>query len=146
MTLTPTQWWLIAAVLLFILEVITPGFVLANVAIGAAGAAAVAALGGDIIVQITAFCAVCLLSFFTVRPLMQRVAFSNQAKVASGVAALVGATAIVREAITMPLGGRVVVNGDDWHAVSDDGRDIEATATVMILRVDSTTLIVRRVE
>jgi membrane-bound ClpP family serine protease len=46
----------------------------------------------------------------------------------------------------MPLGGRVVVNGDDWHAVSDDGQDIEATATVMILRVESTTLIVRRAE
>lgn len=144
MMLTPTQWWLIAAVILFILEVITPGFVLANLALGAAGAALVAAFDGGVIAQISAFCGVCLVSFFTVRPIMQRVAFKNQAKVASGIDALIGTTGYVREAIAMPLGGRVRVQGDDWHAVSEDGINIAAEVQVEIVRVDSTTLIVRR--
>jgi len=144
LSLSPTQWWLIAAVLLFILEVITPGFVLANLALGAMGAAAVAALDGGMIAQVTAFCIVCLVSFFTVRPFMQRVAFKNAASARSGVDALVGAIGLVREAITMPLGGRIVVQGDDWHAISEDGKSIDAQSSVEILRVESTTLVVRK--
>lgn len=143
MELTPAQWWLIAAIVLFILEVLTPGFVLANLAIGAMAAAGAAALGGGAIAQAASFCVACLISFFTVRPIMQRVAFGNAARTRTGTEALIGVTAVVRQRISMPLGGRVAVHGDDWHAITENGADVAEEQQVVVCRVDSTTLIVR---
>jgi len=143
MELTPAQWWLIAAIVLFILEVLTPGFVLANLALGAMAAAGAAALGGGAITQAASFCVACLISFFTVRPFMQRVAFGNAARMRTGTEALIGATAVVRQRISMPLGGRVQVGGDDWSARSENDLDIAEGQAVEVIRVESTVLIVR---
>jgi membrane protein implicated in regulation of membrane protease activity len=142
--MSPSQLWLIAAIVLFILEIITPGFVLANLGVAAIGAAVAAWLGGDLLVQVITFVVLCLISFFTVRPLLQRT-LRNDKTTLTGVNALAGRLVKVTEPIPGNLeAGRVQVDGDSWRALSNSSEAIEQGAVVRILRVDSTTVYVER--
>lgn len=141
--MTHLQYWLIAAIVLFLLEILTPGFVLANFAVGALGGALVAWLGFDVPAQVGGFVVMCIVSFITVRPLIQRFIYRNQARTATNTDALLGTTAIVTDTILQdPLGGRVQVGGDNWHAISVDGGEISVGQRVRIERIESTTLFV----
>lgn len=142
--MSPAQYWFVAAIVLFILEVITPGFVLANIGVAALAAGLAAVLDASFAIQIVVFVLTGLLSFVTLRPVMHRLIGKNQARAATGVAALPGATGVVTEAIPAGItGGRVRIQGDDWHAVTTGG-PIAVGETVVVERVDSTTLIVAR--
>jgi membrane protein implicated in regulation of membrane protease activity len=56
----------------------------------------------------------------------------------------VGKTGRVSERIDRAANtGRVIVEGDDWRAVSENDVPIESGARVEIIRVDSTILLVR---
>lgn len=142
--MTHEQYWLIAAIVLFILEIVTPGFVLANLGVAAMASAVTAWAGGGITIQVIVFGIVCVISFVTLRPLMQRFIYRNQAKVRTGADAVVGKQGIVTEEIRRsPVGGRVQVGGDNWHAEAEDGGVIEKDMRIEVVAVDSTTLLVR---
>ena len=59
--------------------------------------------------------------------------------------ALIGRQAIVSEDIKPVVGGRVKVDGDDWKAVTADGKSIEAGKVVKILKLDSVILTVEEI-
>jgi membrane protein implicated in regulation of membrane protease activity len=143
--MTHEQYWFVASIALFILEIITPGFVLANFGVACLASAAAAWLGATVPVQVMVFVIVCIISFVTLRPLMQRFIYRNQARARTGTEALVGQMGLVTEAIIeAPVGGRVQLGGDNWHAVADDGLPIPRDTRIVVIRVDSTTLVVRR--
>jgi membrane protein implicated in regulation of membrane protease activity len=144
--MTPLQYWLIAAIVLFLLEIITPGFVLANFAVGALGGAAMAWMGFGVTAQIIGFVIVCLVSFVTVRPLINRFIYRNQARVATNVQAIIGTTGVVTDAIGVPpLGGRVQIGGDNWHALAVDGSEIAIGERVRVDAIESTTILVSQI-
>ena len=63
----------------------------------------------------------------------------------SGVEALIGRTAIVEEDIVPETNsGRVAIDGDRWKAVSEDGNNIMKGEKVVVLKVDSIILTVRK--
>ena len=143
MDLTPAQLWIIAGVILFIAEIITPGFVLANFGVGAFAGAIAAWLGADTQVQMIVFAITCLVSFFTVRPLLSKTMLKKGEQTPTGTAAIVGRVAIVTDDIPEPPNaGRVKLDGDSWRAMSDSGAPIKTDTTVTIIRVESTTVIV----
>lgn len=111
------QLWLVAAFILFALEVLTPGFILACFGVGALVAIPVAALGLSWLVQIIAFCVGSLLALWLLQPLMCRWFQSHDTK--TGMDALIGRRVFVSEEI-LPgdAGGRVAVDGDSWRAVA----------------------------
>ena len=102
------QLWLVAAFILFALEVLTPGFILACFGVGALVAIPVAALGLSWLVQIIAFCIGSLLALWLLQPLMCRWFQSHDTK--TGMDALIGRRVFVSEEI-LPgdAGGRVAV-------------------------------------
>lgn len=143
--MTPAQTWLVVAIVLFILEIITPGFVLANVAVAAMAAAIAAWLDASFTVQTIVFAVTCLISFFTVRPLLHKMFPPSQSSVPTGVDALPGRVAIVTDGIGVPpYTGRVQIDGDSWSARSSNDIPIEVGTSVRIVRVESTTLVVER--
>lgn len=138
------QTWFVVAIVLFILEIITPGFVLANLGVAALASALAAYLGASMTVQVIVFGLVCIISFVTLRPLMNTYIYRNQARARTGADAVVGQLGIVTDTIhEAPVGGRVQVGGDNWHALADGGGVIAMASKVDVVRVDSTTLIVR---
>lgn len=138
--------WVIAALILVVVEIFTTGFAVICLAIGALAAAVDAACGGGAEGQLIWFAAATLLAFVFVRPLLVK-AFrkSGGRERLSGVDALKGREAIVSEHISASDNtGRVAVDGDDWKAVSVDGADIGKGEKVTIESVDSVVLTVRR--
>lgn len=143
--MTPEQYWFVAAIVLFILEIITPGFVLANFGVACLVSAGAAWIGAPVTAQVIVFVIVCVVSFVTLRPLMHRFIYRNQARARTGVHALVGQVGVVTDQIReAPIGGRVQVGGDNWHALAEDGSAIATESRVVVVRVESATMIVRQ--
>ena len=102
--------WLIAAVLLGILEVVSLDFVLIMLAAGALAGAAAAALGAPFIVQAGAAAGVAVLGILAVRPIALKHLRSGPAAL-TGVDALIGQKATVVEEVTSDA-GRVKIGGE----------------------------------
>ncbi len=138
------QIWIIIAVLLFIVEVFIPTFFAASLAIGSLAAAIFSFLGFGIEIQLIAFSLGTLAIFFAIRPFMFKYAHKRNGQVETNVDALIGKTAKVIVTIDNSKNeGRVVFEGDDWKAETENNDILEPGRKVEILKVDSTLLIVK---
>ena len=138
------QIWLIAAIVLVIVEILTAGFGSVCFAVGAGLAALAAGLGLSITWQIIIFAAVSLLTFIFLRPIVMRFLDKKSKDVRTNAEALIGRKAVVSERIDASQHtGRVAIDGDDWKAVSVDGSVIEKGTEVEILKLDSIILTVK---
>lgn len=104
--------WLIAAAAMLLVEMFTPGFLLACLAVGAVGAAAAAALGWSIELQLSLFSAFSVLSLWLLRPLLRTWLSANGAKTNQD--ALIGAVGRVESDVKMGERGYVKIDGDSW--------------------------------
>ena len=139
------QIWLIVAIVLVILEIMTAGFGVICFAIGAVFSALVAGLGGNITWQIVVFAVVSLLTFIFLRPVVIRFLDKKSKDVKTNADAIIGRKGVVSERIDAEHHtGRVAVDGDDWKAVSEDGSVIEKGVTVEIVKLDSIILTVKQ--
>ncbi|MCB0815280.1 MAG: NfeD family protein [Flavobacteriales bacterium] len=138
-------WWAGAAILLLIAEIFVPGFFLLCLGIGCAGGSVAAALGGGEGVQLLAFSAASLASFFALRPLLIK-RFWKDGGLRTNADALVGRRARVTQDFDPALRlGRVAIDGDDWRAECTVDRMLRTGDLVQVLRVESNTLIVEPV-
>ena len=120
--------WLIAAAILLVLEVFTPGFLLACLAVGAAGASAGAALGWSIEIQLVLFSIFSGLSLWLLRPLLRTWFAATGAK--TNYDALIGAVGRVESTVTAGHRGYVKIDGDSWAFEAE--RDFAADTKVRI--------------
>jgi membrane protein implicated in regulation of membrane protease activity len=133
--------WIVAAVLLAIGEVLTPGaFFLSPVAL-AAGAAAIVALVAGGVASTIVFIVAALLSLAVLRPIARRHVRMPQIT-RTGTDALIGRKAVVTRRVDA-AGGRVRIGGEEWSARSylDDGVYAEG-ATVDVVRIEGATALV----
>jgi membrane protein implicated in regulation of membrane protease activity len=133
--------WIVAAVLLAIGEVLTPGaFFLGPVAVAAGAAAIVAHVAGGVVSTI-AFIILALLSLAVLRPIARRHVRMPQL-MRTGTDALVGRKAVVTKRVDA-AGGRVRIGGEEWtaRAYLEDGVYAEG-ATVDVVRIDGATALV----
>ncbi|HLX18652.1 MAG TPA: NfeD family protein [Gaiellaceae bacterium] len=134
--------WSIAAVLLAIGEVFTPGlFFLGPVALAAVGSAVAAAVGGAVWLQLVVFIAGSVASLGLLRPIA-RAHLHMPAAIRTGTAALEGAHALVLQRVDRD-GGRVKIGGEEWSARSYDPDQVfEPGARVEIAKIDGATALV----
>ena len=125
--------WLIAAAVLLLLEVFTPGFLLACLSVGAAGASAGAALGWSIEIQLVLFSIFSGLSLWLLRPLLRTWFAATGAKTNHD--ALIGAVGRVESDVTAGHRGYVKIDGDSWAFEAD--RDFAADTKVRITHRES---------
>lgn len=131
-------YWLIAAIVLVIVEICTAGFGVLCFALGAAFSALVSGLGGSFTWQILVFVVVSLLTFIFLRPVVVRFLDKKSKDVKTNAEAIIGRKGIVSERIDASQHtGRVAIDGDDWKAVSEDGSVIEKGTDVEIIKLDS---------
>lgn len=136
--------WIIFAVLLFIAEIFTPTFLMACLALGCIAAGISSYLDYGIKIQLLSFSIGTLLGFFGVRPFMLRYAYRNSSKIKTNIDALVGKVGRVTITINSNQNqGRVTVEGDDWRAESENNEIINERERVVVLKIDSTILIVK---
>jgi len=138
------QIWLIAAIVLVILEIFTAGFGIICFAIGALFSALTSYLGGSMVWQLVVFAAASMLSFFFLRPVIIKILDRKSKDIKTNADALVGRVGIVSETIDANQNtGRVAIDGDDWKAVSADGVVINKGQRVEIVSRDSVILTVK---
>lgn len=140
------QYWLIAAIVLVIVEICTAGFGSICFAIGAGFSALVAGLGLSFTWQIVIFAVVSILTFIFLRPVFLRFLDKKSKDVKTNADALVGRKGIVSERIDREQHtGRVAIDGDDWKAVSENGEVIEKGTEVEIVKLESIIVTVKTI-
>ena len=139
------HWWMYAAVLFFIIEVFTPGFIVACLGLGSLVAAITAYIGYNIDAQFIAFSASTLISLFLIRPLLYKKG-EKQDKIKTNTEALIGRVGSVSETIdNLSKSGRVIIDGDQWKALSHNNEIIELNDQVEVISIDSTIITVKKI-
>ena len=137
------QIWLIAAIVLVIIELLTAGFGVICFAIGALFSALVAYFTPNILWQLLVFAVVSMLTFIFLRPVLIKLLERKTKDVKTNADALIGKIGVVSETIDSTKNiGRVAIDGDDWKAVSHDGAVINKGEKVKVLSRDSIILTV----
>ena len=138
-------WWLLVALVLLGLEVVSLDLLFASAAIGALAGSIASAAGVPLLGQVVIAVAVALVTLFGLRPFALRFLHRGEA-VTTNVDALVGVGAVVLERVDA-RDGRGKVGGEVWSARSlhldtsfDPGTDLT------VVRIDGATAIVDRSE
>ncbi|MDQ2983850.1 MAG: NfeD family protein [Actinomycetota bacterium] len=134
--------WAIAAVLLAVGELVTPGlFFLGPVALAAVAAMIVATLGGGVLIQLLVFIAGSLASLAVLRPIARR-HLHMPAMLRTGTAALVGTKGVVVERVDLNA-GRVKIAGEEWSARAYmEDQVLEPGTRVEVAKIEGATALV----
>lgn len=138
--------WIYAGLILLILEIFTPGFVVACIGIGAFLASIFAYFDASVSIQLLVFSLGTLLSFLGIRPYVLEHIYKSKEESSTNADTLIGKVTKVKETINNNLNkGRVTIYGDNWRARSEDGSEIKKGETVEVVEIDSTVLIVKTI-
>ena len=138
--------WIYAGIILLILEIFTPGFVVACIGIGALTTSVFAYFDASISIQLLVFSLATLFSFLGLRPYALKYLYSAEGDVKTNADSLIGKKGIVKETINNDLNkGRVAIYGDNWKAKSLDNSIIEKGDSVEVVNMESTILIVKHI-
>jgi len=134
--------WTIAAVLLAVGEIFTPGlFFLGPVALAAVVAGVAAAVGLGVVAQLVLFIAGSLATLLFLRPIARR-HVRMPAALRTGAAALEGARAVVVQRVDAN-GGRVRIGGEEWSARAYmEDQVFEPGARVEVVKIEGATALV----
>jgi membrane protein implicated in regulation of membrane protease activity len=133
--------WMVAAGLLAVGEIVTLGFFLGPIAIAATLAAVVALTGVGLAVQWIVFIAASLGSLLVLRPIARR-HLRTPPSIRTGTAALVGGRATVTERVD-GNGGQVKIGGELWSARAyDEDEAFEPGTRVEVMKIDGATALV----
>ena len=120
--------WLIIGGIFLIGEVITVGFILFMPGVAALIACAAAALGVAKLWQMAIFCVATTILLLFIRPLMRK-AFTAETENKADDFSVIGKEGRVTETVT-DEGGKVLVDGETWTAVSAEPIEVDARVKV----------------
>ena len=138
-----TAVWLVAMIVLLIIEGIVPGLVSIWFAIGAFAAMISAILGAPLWLQVLWFFAVSILTLCLTRPFAKK--YVNSRATPTNADMLIGKECVVTEAIDNVLGtGAVTVGGKVWTARTEEPDGKSETGKVMtVVKIEGVKLIVK---
>ena len=138
-----TAVWLVAMIVLLIIEGIVPGLVSIWFAIGAFAAMISAILGAPLWLQVLWFFAVSILTLCLTRPFAKK--YVNSRATPTNADMLIGKECVVTEEIDNVLGtGAVTVGGKVWTARAEEPDGKAETGKVMtVVKIEGVKLIVK---
>ena len=144
MTMNMPVFWLIAMVVLLIVEAAVPGLVSIWFALGALGALIAALLGAPLWLQIVWFILLSVLSLILTRPLVKK--YVNSRVKPTNADMMIGKDCVVTEEIDNLKGsGAVSVSGKVWTArMENENEQAQAGEVVKVLRIEGVKLIVSK--
>lgn len=137
--------WVIAAIILAIIEAATMGLTTIWFAIGAVCAALVAVFGGSALLQLVVFFLISILTMIFTRPVaIKKLKIGKEKNVIDDMEGKIG---LVIETIEPFKGGRVHFNSLDWAAVGrNPDMRIEKGEEVRVVKVEGVKIIVELAE
>lgn len=145
--MTAFWFWVIVAIVFAIAEVMTVALFAVFITIGALGAAIVALLGFNLLVQAIVLGIIGVVGILVARPyLVDRLHIGGRPALRSGADSMVGQQTVLIEPIGgLEQPGHVKIAGELWPALTEDGSALPATTPVIVTALRSTVLIVRAV-
>ena len=138
------QIWLLLAGLFFIGEMITVGFLIFWLGIGALLAMIVSFFKTNIIIQTAVFVISSIILILATKPFVKR--FVDVKKTNTNVFSIIGKKALViKEIDPINAKGQIKVNSEIWSAESENGEKIEEGSEVEIIRINGVKAIVKKV-
>ena len=136
--------WLIAMVVLLVIEAVVPGLISIWFALGALAALISALFHAPIWLQIVWFVAVSVIALILTRPLVRK--YVNGRITPTNADMVIGKDAVVTEAIdNLHSRGSVLLDGKTWTARMDrETEKAEKGETVRVLRIEGVKLIVEK--
>lgn len=133
--------WLIAAGFFFVAEIITVGFFIFWLGIGALLAMLVSFITDSIIIQIAVFVISSSILLFFTKPLERRITKAD--KVLTNSFSLIGKEGVVLMDINpLEASGQVKVNGEIWSATTKNNSIIPKGSQIKVLKIDGVKLVV----
>ena len=140
------QIWLIAAGVFFIAEMITVGFLIFWLGIGALLAMIVSLFTSNLIIQTSVFVISSTILILATKPLVNKF-IGNKDNVPTNVYGVIGKKGIVTQDINVTLGtGQVKIKGEVWSAICDENITIPKDTEVIILEVQGVKVFVEPVK
>ena len=138
--------WLIAAGVLFLAEIITVGFLIFWLGIGALIAMLVSLVTNNLVIQVAAFVISSALLIFCTKPFVKKLT-KNDKTVVTNAFSIIGKTGIVTKEINSSLAvGQIKVQGQDWSAKCEGDEVIAEGSEVEVTKIDGVKAVVRLVK
>lgn len=134
-------WWVIAAVGLGIVELLTVDLIFLMLALAALCAALASALGAPLIVQVAVFAVAAVVLLFLVRPWAKAHLARSTPNIHTNAMSLLGMNAVVTQALEGD-DGRVRLDGEIWSARTATGACLPVGTAVTVTSIDGATAIV----
>jgi membrane protein implicated in regulation of membrane protease activity len=140
------HYWIIAAIVFFLIEIFIPSFLMASIGIGCILAFTGAVFKVPLSIQIILFIIGTLAGIMSVKPMMKRYAYSKKALKTNG-GGLVGRIGKVKEEINEAENtGCVAIDGDLWKSIPVKNQVIPIGDKVRVVSIDSIILTVEPLE
>lgn len=145
MGISMVTFWIIATIVLIVIEALTMGLTTIWFAFGTAVAIFVALIGGSLPIQIVSFFVVSMVMLVFTRKIVVDKLRTGKEK--TNIDTIIGKIGVVKREIKSYEPGTVFVWGQEWSAISQNpGEEISIGKEVKILRVDGVKLIVEEKE
>lgn len=147
MQLEPQHWWAIAGIAFIIIEIFSPSFFAASLALGAFASAVAALTGASLEWQLGWFSMVSVISIFFVRPIAKKYLYKSGGA-QTNADALIGKNCKVIIPIKDTTSyGKVAIDGDEWQATSSvENLPIKVGSIVKVTKRDSIILTVEPIK
>lgn len=135
--------WVIAGVVLWIIEIFTPGFIMGIFGTACFFIAVLAYLKFSFSVQLAFFAIITVILFFSLRPALLKYFYRRDESVKTNVEAMIGKEGIVMEIVDPMTGAaEVKIGGEIWRALPISGKSLEKGQKVIIRAVEGSKVIV----
>jgi len=139
----PLSFWIILFAGCLFLEIVTTGFYLMSVGIGAACAAAASYIGLDPTTQLIIFTVVTIICLIASRPFANILTRGSPDKKAA-TDRFIGKEGVVIEAIDPDNAGMIKISGEEWRAISTE--IISVGESVIVEKVKGVKLKVKKIK
>ncbi len=138
--------WVIAGLVLWIMEIFTPGFVVGLFGTACLAAAPFAGAEVSLKLQLLVFGIATVIMMLGIRPLILKHFYGRDPKIRTNVDALIGKSGLVTEIIDHTHGsGRVKIEGEIWRAITQNNSPVEIGRKVTVREVEGNKLVVETI-
>jgi membrane protein implicated in regulation of membrane protease activity len=138
-------YWVIAALILVIVELFTAGFAVICLSIGCGCAAIAAAYDTSLEWQLLIFAIASIIALAGVRPMLKRFFYKGGEKVPTNASAMLGKHGVVCADINGDdEQGRVMIEGIDWRAITTNDEHLPIGTRIVVTEINSVVLTVKK--
>ncbi|MFW5962449.1 MAG: NfeD family protein [bacterium] len=140
------EFWLVLGVVLFVIEIFTPGFVIASFGLACFAPLITSLFTSRLESQIISFIIGMIIVLWKIRPFFIKRLYNKKDNAKTNADALIGRIGKVLKEVSETVGeGRVEIGGEDWMAISVNDQKINVGEKVEVVKVAGSKIVVKQI-